>query len=421
MVQKKNGSKEAQANGSKATIAIALVTSLFFVWGLTMNLVNGLNSPMQQYLDLDQTQAALLQVAYFGAYFIMAIPASLIAKRYGYKGGVIVGLVLFVIGSFVTIPATNIASFALFLLSMFIIAAGAASLEVNCNPYITKLGDEKHESMRLNLAQSFNGIGSIVAPLILAQITASVAAAPESLQTSTFLQDTRVLYIIIGIVLAAMLVVFILFKLPEPAANGETDSQSASYASVFKKPHFVLGVIALFLYVGIQTVGFAQISDFAQQQWFGVGEQAAGQLTLMVMTILFTVGRFISVPIIAKVSPSKLLGIYMSAATVCFFIAFLGLHEISVVAMVVAFLFMSIAYPTIFSLALKGLNGAATKTASSILVMSIVGGALIPLLTGAIATATSIVVAMIVCVPCLAYCAWYGFFGSQIGQTERTK
>lgn len=404
---------------SKATIAIALVTSLFFVWGLTMNLVNGLNSPMAQWLDLNPTEAALLQFAYFGAYFVMAIPASIIAKKFGYKGGVIVGLALFVIGSFVTIPATNIASFALFLLAMFIIAAGAASLEANCNPYITKLGDEEHESMRLNLAQSFNGIGSIVAPLILAQITAAATTK------AVFLADTRFLYIIIGIVLAIMLVVFVLFKLPEPSQDASEEKSKAGYASVLKKPHFVLGVIALFLYVGIQTVGFAQVSDFSQKLWFlplnmtTQEAQSAGALTLMVMTILFTVGRFLSVPLLAKFDPAKLLGIYMGAAAICFLIAFLGLGIASVIAMVVAFLFMSIGYPTIFSLALKGLNGAAAKTASSILVMSIVGGALVPLLTGAIASASSIVTAMIVCVPCLAYCAWYGFSGARIGLKDK--
>lgn len=399
--------------GSKATIAIVLVTSLFFVWGLTMNLVNGLNSPMGEWLHLNPTESAFLQFAYFGAYFVMAIPATMIAKKFGYKGGVIVGLALFVIGSIVTVPATNIASFALFLLAMFIIAAGAASLEANCNPYITKLGDEKHESMRLNLAQSFNGIGAIVAPLIIAQITAT-AATKEA-----FLSDTRFVYIIIGIVLAIMLVIFVLFKLPEPATDASEDAQRASYATVFKKPHFTLGVIALFLYVGIQTVGFAEISDFAQNQWFtGAGGQTAGALTLMVMTILFTIGRFVSVPLLAKFNPSKLLGIYMSVAAICFLVAFLGLGVASVVAMVLSFLFMSIGYPTIFSLALKGLQGAATKTASSVLVMSIVGGALIPLLTGAIASAKSIVTAMIVCVPCLAYCAWYGFCGANFASKQ---
>ena len=229
--------------------------------------------------------------------------------------------------------------------------------------------------------------------------------------------DIRIIYIIIAIVLALVLLVFMFFKLPEPKEDAAIDKKQASYGSVLKKPHFVLGVIALFLYVGVQTVGFAQISDFSQNQWF-IGDQTAGALTLTVMTLLFAVGRFLSVPLVAKFDPAKLLGMYMGAGTVCFFIAFLGLGAISVVAMVLAFLFMSIGYPTIFSLSLKGFTGASVKTASSILVMSIVGGALIPLITGAIAQAGGdhgIVTAMIVCVPCLAYCARYGFSGARIG------
>ena len=165
------------SKGRAATVAIVLVTSLFFVWGLTMNLVNALNSPMANYLELSSTSASLLQVAYYGAYFVMAIPASMVARRFGYKGGVVMGLALFVLGSLITVPATNAASFALFLVAMFVIAAGASTLETNCNPYITKLGDERHESMRLNLAQSFNGVGNIVGPLILGQILGTTVAA----------------------------------------------------------------------------------------------------------------------------------------------------------------------------------------------------------------------------------------------------
>ena len=142
-----------------------------------MNLVNALNSPMANYLELSGTEASLLQVAYYGAYFVMAIPASIVAKKFGYKGGVIMGLALFVLGSLVTVPATNVASYGMFLLAMFVIAAGASTLETNCNPYITKLGDEQHESMRLNLAQSFNGVGNIVGPLILSQFLGSTVAA----------------------------------------------------------------------------------------------------------------------------------------------------------------------------------------------------------------------------------------------------
>ena len=219
-----DSAKKASTKGAAATIAIVLVTSLFFVWGLAMNLVSSLNAPIANYLELTTTQTSLMQVAYYGAYFVMAIPAGAIAKKFGYKGGVIAGLALFVIGSIITVPATNAASFALFLVSTFVVAAGATTLEANCNPYITKLGDEKHESMRLNLAQSFNGVGSIVGPLIMAQILSTTVAAgqPGFAEAKTaFLGSTRGIYIVIAIVLAIMLAVFVFVKLPPPPNDVE--------------------------------------------------------------------------------------------------------------------------------------------------------------------------------------------------------
>lgn len=415
---------------SKAGLAIALVTSLFFVWGLAMQLVNGLNSPLANYLQLTDTEASFLQVAYFGAYFVMAIPASLVAKRFGYKGGIIMGLILFVVGSFITYPATNIANFSLFLIAMFVIASGAASLEANCNPYVAKLGDKKHEAMRLNLSQSFNGIGSIVGPLILALIVGETVKPTDGMRLfraakEAFLANMGLVYIVIGIILAIVLLIFIFFRLPEPTADVENEEalskeakKATGYGAVLKKPHFALGILALFLYVGIQTVGFATISGFSQNFWFG-DNLAAGSLALMVMTILFTIGRFVSVPIMAKVSPNKLLGIYMTCAAICFFVAFCGLFglgPVAVVAFMLGFLFMSIGYPTIFSLSLVGLDGAAAKTGSSLLVMSIVGGAFVPLVSSAITDATgSLAFAALLCVPCIAYAAWYGFKGSKIG------
>ncbi|GJM55697.1 MFS transporter [Granulimonas faecalis] len=421
---KATGPKDAvgERRGSKAVVAIALVTSLFFVWGLTMNLVNGLNSPMANYLELSATEASLLQVAYYGAYFIMAVPASLVARRYGYKGGVVLGLALFVVGSFITVPATNAASFALFLVSMFVVAAGASSLEANCNPYITKLGDERHEAMRLNLAQGFNGVGSIVGPLILAQILGvTVAAGNPGFDAAKvdFLANMRTVYIVIGVVLAVLLAVFVFVKLPVPpgdeADGSEVHDREASFARVVRRPHVALGVAAEFLYVGVQTIGMSLFSGIALDQWQGMTAAQAAML-LSVLSLLFTVGRFVSVPLLARFDAGKMLGVYMGAAAVLFLVCFLGLGPVSVVALILAFLFMSIGYPTVFSLTLRGLNGAAAKTCSSALVMSIVGGALVPLLAGALIDMTgSQTFAMIIAVPSLAFVAWYGFRGSRIG------
>lgn len=412
-----DSTKKASSKGSAATIAIVLVTSLFFVWGLTMNLVNALNSPMANYLELSGTEASLLQVAYYGAYFVMAIPASIVAKKFGYKGGVIMGLALFVLGSLVTVPATNVASYGMFLLAMFVIAAGASTLETNCNPYITKLGDEQHESMRLNLAQSFNGVGNIVGPLILSQFLGSTVAAGQpgfAEAKLAFLSSMRGMYIVIAVVLA----IFIFVKLPTPPGDEEeaanASAEKVTFGSMLKRPYFALGVLAEFVFIGLQVAGMSLFSTFAMEQWPGMTAGTAAAY-LSILSLLFTVGRFVSTPIMAKVDAGKLLGVYMTASAVLFFVAFLGLGPVSVIAMIVSYLFVSIGYPVVFSLTLTGFQGSAVKTGSSALVMSIVGAALIPLLMSAIADAAGINVALLVAVPGFLYVAWYGLFGCKIG------
>lgn len=416
-----DSAKKAGSKGSAATVAIVLVTSLFFVWGLTMNLVNALNSPMANYLELSGTEASLLQVAYYGAYFVMAIPASIVAKKFGYKGGVIMGLALFVLGSLITVPATNVASYGMFLLAMFVIAAGASTLETNCNPYITKLGDEQHESMRLNLAQSFNGVGNIVGPLILSQFLGTTIAAGDpgfAAAKLSFLSSMRGMYIVIAVVLAVVLAVFVFVKLPTPPGDEEEaasgTAEKVSFGSMLKRPYFALGVLAEFIFIGLQVAGMSLFSTFAMQQWPGMTAGTAAAF-LSILSLLFTIGRFISTPIMAKVDPGKLLGVYMTASAVLFFVAFLGLGPVSVVAMIVSYLFVSIGYPVVFSLTLTGFQGSAVKTGSSALVMSIVGAALIPLVMSAVADAAGINVALLVAVPGFLYVAWYGMFGSKLG------
>lgn len=414
--------RKGETTGSKAMLAIVLVTSLFFIWGLTMNLVNALNSPFANYMQLDSAQAALLQVAYYGAYFVMAIPAGLIAKRFGYKGGVLSGLFLFAFGAFIVIPATNMASYGLFLLAMFVIALGAASLETNCNPYITKLGDERGESFRLNMAQSFNGVGNIVGPLILGQILGTTVAAgqPRFEQAKTqFLTDTRTVYIVIGVVLVVVFVVFAFFRLPSPPGDAEEEAggkgSGETFRTLLKRPYFTLGVIAEFIFIGLQVAGMAIFSAYALKHW-GAGITAGLAATMLsVLSLLFTIGRFVTTPLMARFDPAKILGIYMSASAVLMFVVFLGLGKVSVIAFMVAYLFISIGYPTVFSLTLKGLKGSAAKTGSSALVMSIVGAALIPLLLGVIQDAAGIEIAALVMVPGFLYVAWYAFWGSRIG------
>ena len=407
--------------GSKATIAIALVIGLFFIWGLTMNLVNALNSPFSNYMELNSTQASLLQVAYYGAYFVMAIPAGIISKRFGYKGGVISGLILFAVGAFIVVPAANMASYGLFLFAMFVVALGASSLETNCNPYVTKLGDEKGESFRLNLAQSFNGVGNVVGPLILGAVLSKTLTPkqPGFEQAKVkFLSDTRMIYIVIGIVLLLVLAVFILFKLPTPPGDDEQEGKTGTgsgTSSLPKRPYFVLGVIAEFIFIGLQVAGMAMFSAYALRHW-GDGITAGLAATLLaLLSVLFTLGRFLTTPLMTKFDASKILGIYMCITAMLMILVSLGMGRFSVICFLIAYLFISIGYPTIFSLTLKGIRGNDAKTGSSALVMSIVGAALIPLLLGAIQDAMGIEIAMLVTVPGFLYIAWYAFRGCRIG------
>lgn len=416
--------KKSQSTGGKNWIvAFALVTMLFFIWGLAMNLVNAIRDPFTVYLDLNTTESSLLQVAYYGAYFVMAIPATMVAKRFGYKGGMICGLIFFTAGAFLTIPATTSLSYGMFLFAMFVIALGAASLEANCNPYITKLGDEKGESFRLNLSQCFNSVGSVIGPLILGMIlgnTASVKAGEPGFDEAkvAFMSQTRTFYIVVGIILAVILAVFVIAKLPSPpgdedeAASGA--SQDSSIGALVKKPWVVLGVLAEFIYVGLQTIGFTYFSTFAQQQWEGMTAATAASF-LAILTLMFAIGRFVTTPFMAKVEPGKILGVYMIAATILMAVTAMGLGKVSVIAFIALYFFMSIAYGTIFALSLSSLKGAATKTGSSLITMSIVGGAVIPLLYAMIIDAIGMNAMLWATIPLFLYLVWYAFAGSKIG------
>lgn len=411
--------------GSKATIAIVLVTSLFFIWGLTMNLVNALNSPFANYIELSSAEASLLQVAYYGAYFVMAIPAGLIAKRFGYKGGVISGLLLFALGAFMVIPATSMASYGLFLFAMFVIALGAASLETNCNPYITKLGDEKGESFRINMAQSFNGVGNIVGPLILGQILGTTVASGESgfdAAKTQFLNDTRTIYIVIGVVLVVVLAVFALFKLPTPPGDEEEAAGGASSEQLLLRPaqapalrigracrvHFhrpASGRHGGLLRLRAQALGRGHHSRHRSDDAFRAFP-AVHHRTLRHHPIDGQIrSREDSWRIHDHFSRADVRGIPWPGQ---------GLRHRVHGGVSVHFHRI----PDHILLTLKGIKGSAAKTGSSALVMSIVGAALIPLLLGVIQDAAGIEIAILVMVPGFLFVAWYAFRGSKIGLKE---
>ncbi|KMY23794.1 L-fucose permease [Actinobaculum suis] len=413
--------KPGKQRGS-AKLAIGLVILLFFMWGLTMNLLNSLNEPFKTYMELSTTESTLLQVAYYGAYFVMAIPAAAVAKRWGYKAGIIMGLALFAAGCLITIPAVNALSYAIFLLAMFVVAAGATTLETNANPYITKLGDEKSESLRLNIAQSFNGVGSVAGPLIASALlpkAALEATSPEqmaSIREAVF-NNIGVVYIVLAVVLVLILVAFVGIRLPEPPADEEESAGSAKISRLLKFPHFSTGILAEFLFIGAQVGGMALIASYAVKHMGGISS-AQGAIYLTVATALFAIGRIVTTPLMAKWEASKILGVYMIAAAVCFAVGVAGLGAFSTWAIVIAYFFISIGFPTIYSLSLRGFRGDAAKTGASLLTMSIVGAAIVPLIMGLMTDTWGIESAFGLGALIFVYCAWYAFKGSKLNRSD---
>lgn len=350
----------------------------------------------------------------------MAIPASIVAKKYGYKAGMMMGLALFVIGSLITIPATSAVNYGLFLLAMFIVASGAASLETNCNPFITKLGDPSKEAFRLNLAQSFNGVGNIVGPLILGSVIGETITPDQAgfeAAKVDFLGGTKLIYIGIAIAIAIVLAIFFFVKLPSPQGEEDlTSNESTGKAlkRLFSIAHFRFGVIAAFIFIGLQVGGMALFSAYSLEHWQGMSVATATRY-LSIVSLLFTVGRFVSTPLMNKIEPNKILGIYMALTAILMIIVALGIEKVSVIAFILAYLFISIGFPTIYSLSLVNLSGNDAKTGASILTMSIVGAAIIPVIMSAIGDKFNLQIAMGLTVLGFIYCAWYGFNGSKKG------
>lgn len=388
------------ANGNY-TFPFILVTSLFFLWGFAYGLLDVLNKHFQEALNITKARSTLLQAAYFGAYFLMALPAGMIMKRYGYKSGIIIGLLLYTAGAFLFYPAANIRSFEFFLLALFVIACGLTCLETAANPYITVLGPAKSSEFRLNLSQSFNGVGSLVGPIIAARLF----FADNGHESSEDLSSVQSVYLFIGGVVLIIAILFMRTRLPE-IKEETTISSGVNTKALFSHPHFVWSVIAQFFYVAAQVGIGALFINYATEYWEGTSNQDAAYL-LSICLLLFTLGRFSGTALMRKVSPRALLAVYsLLNVILCLFVILLP-GMVAVFALMAVFFFMSIMFPTIFALGIKNL-GEQTKRASSFLIMSIVGGALVPPVMGLISdrsTALSFIVPLL-CFLIVLYFAW---------------
>ena len=372
-------------------IPFILVTSLFFLWGISNNLTGILIPHLRKALQLTNTQSTFVDTAVYLAYFLTAIPAGLIINKFGYKKGIIAGLLVFSLGAFLFIPAANTRTFEVFLLGLFIIGCGLTILETAANPYATKLGEPEGATTRLNLAQSFNGLAAFLAPMIGTLFILSGKEYSES-ELSLMPQVDKIAYLtseaasvklpymILGGFLLILAVVFMILKFPEFKEESKTNT-SGSIGQTLKQKHLVWAVIAQFFYVGAQVCVTSFFIRMAISGG-GVDEKTAGYY-LGVYGLLFMAGRFIGTIIMRYIQPAKLLTIY---ALLCILLSFITIYADGknvVLALGGLGFFMSIMFPTIFSLGIKNLNEN-TKPASSLIVMSIIGGAIFPVIMGKI-------------------------------------
>ncbi len=370
-------------------IPFILITSLFFMWGIANNL-NGILIPhLRKALQLTNTQSTFVDTAVYLAYFMMAIPAGMILKRFGYKKGIIAGLLVFAAGALLFLPAANMQAYPIFLVGLFILGCGLTLLETAANPYATRLGDTEGATARLNLAQSFNGLAVFVAPIIGTFFILSgkeyrkeqLLAMPE-IDKIAYLSgeaaSVKMPYLILAGFLILLAVIFFFIDLPELEEKNETQPKGGIFDTL-KYPHLRWAVIAQLFYVGAQvcvTSFFVRMAIVGG----GVDEKTAGYY-LGVYGLLFMIGRFAGTAIMRYVQPAKLLTIYAVACILLSTIAVFTEGRFVVLALGALGFFMSIMFPTIFSLGIVGLKEE-TKPASSLIVMAIIGGAVFPVIMG---------------------------------------
>jgi len=379
-------------------LPIILVTSLFFLWAFLHNMNPILIPHLKKACQLTDTQSAFIDTAVYVAYFSIALPAGFFMHKYGYKKGILFGLFLYAVGALLFIPAASTRSYTFFLAALFIIAAGATFLETIANPYMTKLGDEKSGARRLNFAQSFNGVGAFLAPILGGKfILSGIEHTPQELQTmeaagqlQSYLQseaDTvKTPYLVIAAGVILLLILFAVSKLPEGEKTNQATGGTKFSWKVLKIPQVKWAVIAQFFYVGAQ-VGIGSFFVRFANQALALPEKDAAYWWGSIAMVGFMAGRFAGTFLMKYVRPGRLLAIYAVIAIVLLFVAVFTQGKIAVYALMAVPFFMSIMFPTIFALGVKDL-GEEAKIASSFIIMSIVGGAVFPLLMGQISDAS---------------------------------
>jgi FHS family L-fucose permease-like MFS transporter len=408
-------------DGRNLWFTFCLVSSLFLLWGFCNGLIDVMDKHFQDQLHLTKAQSAWVQTAHYLGYALMALPAGLLARAIGYKGGIIAGLLLVSVGGFWFIAATHIVSFWSYLLGVCVIAAGLTVLETVANPYTTVLGPKQYGAFRINLAQSLNGVGWMLGPIVGGAFFYSSGGVQVA---------HGQLYIPYVAVAIAVLVLAAIFRrayvpdlIPSDGHSPESPAPSRSGESIWARPHFTGGVLAQFLYVAAQAGIFSFFINYivsetpALADGSHITEQGAARLQGLLGFGLFLLGRLTGTALLGRVPAHRLLGIFSLINVALCAIVVMKLGWISVAAVFLSFFFMSISFPTIFALGITDL-GTQAKKASAFIVMAILGGAIMPRLMGHLGDVYDMSVAFLMPLSCFVVIALYGFFWAALARTR---
>ena len=384
---------------------LTAMTTLFFLWGFITVLNDVLIPRLKGVFDLTYFEAMLVQFCFFGAYFIVSIPAGILVKQLGYKKGILTGLIVASIGCMLFYPAVVVHEYWLFLGALFVLAAGVTVLQVSANPYVTALGPEKTASSRLNLAQALNALGTTVGPYVGGILFFGTAGTLAASAASA--ESVKVPYLMLAAALLLIAIIFAFIKLPEIEAHKEENNAAVESRSLTQAPHLTMGVLAIFCYVGGEVaIGSFLVNYFGEAHIAGLEEHAAAALISYYWGGAM-VGRFIGSALLQKIAPAKAIAFNAFSVIALLLITIFTQGDLALYSVLAIGLFNSIMFPTIFSVAIEKL-GSLTSKGSGWLCLAIVGGALVPLLQGFIADTVNIQQSFFVPMICYVFIAWYG-------------
>jgi FHS family L-fucose permease-like MFS transporter len=395
------------------TFALTSLTSLFFMWGFITCLNDILIPHLKGVFDLSYSQAMLVQFCFFGAYFIVSLPAGILVKKLGYQKGIVVGLIIAAIGCLCFYPAASLHSYPVFLMALFILASGITLLQVSANPFVSMLGDPKTASSRLTMTQAFNSLGTTVAPFFGAFLILNEAA--EALTPQASAESVQMPYVLLAALLLFLAAIFAWLKLPDLSVS-EENSQTPSITdndSAWNYQHRVLGAVGIFVYVGAEvSIGSFLVSFLANPTIAGLEEAEAAHYIAFYFGGAM-VGRFIGAAVMQKIAAGKALCFNATMAVLLILVAVFSSGTVAMVAILLVGLCNSIMFPTIFSLAIQAL-GKHTSQGSGILCLAIVGGAIVPLIQGVLADNIGVQLSYLLPIVCYVFIAYYGISGSKI-------